>query len=47
MQYIWKGINLVEELGLKVDDEGDYENPKDIKSSLEYSQCACVRLIYM
>jgi hypothetical protein len=33
------------ELGLKVDDEGDDEDPRDFKSGVESFQCVCLRLI--
>jgi len=32
-------------LGLKVDDKGDDENPRGLKSNMESSQCVCVKLI--
>jgi len=32
-------------VGLKVDDKGDNEDPRGLKSSLESSQRVCVRLI--
>jgi hypothetical protein len=37
----------VYEVGLKVDDEGDDEDPTGFKSDLESSQCVCVKLIFV
>ncbi len=36
---------LIQEVDLKVDDEGDDENLKGFKSGVESFQCMCVKLI--
>ncbi len=44
-QCISRDTILVQEVDLKVDDEGDDEVFTDLKSDLESSQCVCVGLI--